>query len=77
MIAEYVNAAMDHAQFETLEDGTVYGEIPGLQGVWSEAATITESREELEEVLKEWIDLRLARDLPIPKVDGISVKALI
>ncbi len=77
MISEYVNAAIDRAEFEILEDGTVYGEIPGLKGVWSEADTFEESRTELAEVLRGWIDLRLARNLPVPAIAGISVKELI
>jgi hypothetical protein len=39
MLTEYIEAAMAHAQYEVIEDGTVYGEIPGLQGVWGNAAT--------------------------------------
>ena len=77
MITEYVMAAMRYAEFEVLEDGTVYGEIPDAPGVWSEGITLEDSREELKEVLREWIDIRLARDLPIPAFDGISVKELI
>ena len=72
MFSAYVNQAMRAAKFETLEDGTVYGEIPGLQGVWSEAETLEESRAELEGVLREWLDLRLSRELPVPAVEELA-----
>ena len=41
---EYVRAAMLRATFKPLEDGTVWGEIPGLQGLWANADTIEEDR---------------------------------
>ena len=75
MFTEYINAAMETATFEVLSDGTVYGEIPGLRGVWSNADTEEESRAELEEVLEEWIALSLSKNLPIPEIAGVSLEA--
>lgn len=77
MMAEYIDMAMRDATFESLEDGTVYGEIPGFRGVWSEGDTISEARQELREVLQEWIELRLPKGRDIPKVDGIDVNQLV
>lgn len=74
MFAEYIDAAMKQARFEEFEEGTIYGEIPGLKGVWSNADTEEESRAELEEVLEEWIALSLSRNIPIPEVAGVSVR---
>ena len=75
MFTEYIEAAMEAATFEELEDGTVYGSVPGLPGVWSNADTEEESRAELEEVLEEWLVLRLSRNLSIPEVAGVSLEA--
>jgi len=33
--------------------------------------TLEDCRDELEEVLEEWIFLRIARGLPLPVIDGI------
>jgi predicted RNase H-like HicB family nuclease len=64
---------MRRAHCEILEDdGTLYGEIPGSEGVWANAATLEECREELEEVLEGWIVLSLSKNLPLPTIDGIS-----
>src|SRR5436190_1153149 len=41
MLTNYIEAAMRHAQYEALDDGTVYGEIPGLPSVWGNAPTQT------------------------------------
>ena len=76
-MTEYIELAMKKAEFETLEDGTFYAEIPGFRGVWAEGETLPEVREELREVLQEWVEFRLPKDLEIPKVGGIDVKHLV
>jgi predicted RNase H-like HicB family nuclease len=74
MLTKYIQAAMRKAKYEILpDDGTFYAEIPGFQGVYANAATLEECREELEEVLEEWILLRVSRNLPLPVVDGIEL----
>jgi predicted RNase H-like HicB family nuclease len=58
MLTNYVRAAMNKAHYEILpDDGTFYGEIPGFDGVWANANTLEECRDELIEVLEEWIML--------------------
>jgi predicted RNase H-like HicB family nuclease len=65
---------MRRARYKILpEDGEYFGEIPGIEGVWASADTLEECRDQLEEVLEEWIALSLRRGLPIPAFDGISI----
>ena len=74
MLTEYINAAMRHARYEILpENGGYYGEIPELPGVWANADTLEACREELREVLEDWIALGLAQGSPIPPIDGIAI----
>jgi predicted RNase H-like HicB family nuclease len=73
MIAGYVRAATNNATFEILEDGSIYGEIPPLRGVWSNAETVERAPAELVEVLEGWIALRLARNLAIPSIAGVEI----
>ncbi len=75
MIGEYVKAAMKEARYEILEDDSFYGEIEDLKGVWANADTLEETREELQEVLEEWIALRLSKNLPIPPVGDATLSA--
>jgi predicted RNase H-like HicB family nuclease len=71
MVSEYVSAALHKARYEILaEDGSYYGEIPGFEGVYSNAVSLEACREELREVLEEWILFRVSRNLPLPIVDG-------
>jgi predicted RNase H-like HicB family nuclease len=66
MLTEYINAALKKAKYEILpDDGSYYGEIPGFQGVWANAATLEDCREELHQVSQEWVVFRLSRNLGI------------
>jgi predicted RNase H-like HicB family nuclease len=74
MLTKYIRGAMRQAHFEILaDDGTFYGEIPGFNGVYANATTLEGCREELEEVLEEWILLRVSRHLALPTVEGITL----
>ncbi len=74
MLTDYIQASMHLAKYEILEDdGTFYGEIPGFNGVYANADTLEKCREELEEVLEEWIFFRVSRNLSLPVVEGIEL----
>ncbi len=60
MLSDYLHAALRRAMYEILpDDGSYYGEIPGLNGVYANADTLEECRKQLAEVLEEWILFRL------------------
>jgi len=74
MLTDYIDAAMHKAQYEILADGEGYfGKIDGLQGVWANADTLEECREELKEVLEEWILVGLKMGHFIPAINGIDL----
>lgn len=74
MLTNYIRAAMHKARYEILaDDSTFYGEIPGFQGVYANADTLERCREELEEVLEEWILFRISKGLPLPVANGIDL----
>ena len=78
MLTRYLQAAMRAGRYEILpDDGTYYGEIPGFEGVWANASTLESCREELEEVLEEWLLFRVSRQLPLPVVEGVELLARI
>ena len=73
LLRDYLSAALHKARYEILpEDSSFYGEIPGFDGVYSNAPTLEECRDELEEVLEEWVFFRISRDLSLPEVDGLA-----
>lgn len=73
MLTNYIHAAMCQARYEKLDDGTFYGEIKLCPGVWSQDTMLERCREILQEVLEEWIVLKLRDGDTLPPIDGIEV----
>jgi len=80
MIIEYLREAMRRAKYKILEDGTYYGWIEELPGVWATAGTLEECREELESVVEDWLisGLKLGHHIiPVGDIDlNTQVKAV-
>ncbi len=74
MLMKYMQAALHQAKYEILsDDGSYYGEIPRCLGVYANAASLEQCREQLEEVLEEWILFRIHKNLPLPVIDGMEL----
>jgi predicted RNase H-like HicB family nuclease len=79
MLSEYLAGALRKARYEILaDDSSFYAEIPGFDGVYANAATLEDCRDELREVLEEWILFRVSRNLALPTVDGreLTIRAI-
>jgi len=75
MLTKYIASAMVKAKYEILqEDNSFYGEIPGFEGVYANAKDLETCRDELEEVLEEWLFFRISRKLPVPSINGLKLK---
>jgi predicted RNase H-like HicB family nuclease len=74
MITKYINGAMKKAQYEKIEDGTYWGNIPGFDGLWGNAETLEQCRTELKETLEDWLLVKLWLNHDnIPVVDRIRL----
>ncbi len=73
MIRRYLDEALRRADYEKLEDGTYAAEVPGLQGVLATGTTLEKCRDELAEVIEEWILVRVAQGLAVPKIGGVEI----
>jgi len=73
MLLEYIQGALEGAEYKKLEDGTWYAEIDGFEGVWANGHTVEECRNELVQVLEEWLILKIRDKDPVPKVKGIDI----
>jgi len=71
MIISFIDKKLKKAQYKLLKDGTYFGDIPGVDGVWANAKTLEECRAELQEVLEEWLVLKIREDDRIP---GLKLK---
>ena len=61
---------MAKAKYKLLENRTYFGEIPGLKGVWASAKNLEACREELSEVLEDWLFLKLRAK---EKISGLNI----
>ena len=73
MLTAYITAAMARARYKLLDDGTYFGEIPGLRGVWANAKQLDACRAELQEVLEDWLVLKLRDGDEIPRIGRIQL----
>jgi predicted RNase H-like HicB family nuclease len=79
MLTEYIEAAMRHIEIEESEDGDEYpdqrfiGTIPQCQGVIGIGATIRECRANTQDVLEDWILVRVKSGHTLPVVDEIDI----
>jgi predicted RNase H-like HicB family nuclease len=73
MLIQYIQGALKHAEYKKLEDGTWFASIPEFEGVWANAATVEDCRSELEEVLGDWLILKIRDRDPLPTVDGLMI----
>jgi len=74
MLSEYIQKALEKAQYKILEDGTWFAEIKGFEGVWANAGGVEECRSELKEVLEEWLVLKIRDRDFIPDIEGVEIK---
>lgn len=71
---KYVHGAMKIAIFELMEDGSYFSEIPGFPGVWASGENLKDSLVTLEEVLGEWLLLKIKdHDQDIPVIENINL----
>ncbi len=74
MLSRYIQAAMRQAKYKILsDDGSYYGEIPEFKGVCANAELLGDCRDELLEVLEQWIFYRLSKNLPLPIVNDLKL----
>jgi len=75
VIREYVEAALERAKYEIIEDDEpYYGEVPGLDGVWATGKTLEECRHNLAEVIDGWLLIKLKKGLPVPPIGKYRIK---
>ena len=77
ILSEYVRAAMGDAVFKRLENSTFFGEVPDCTGVWANEDSIDDCRRVLQEVLEEWIVLKLRDHDALPLFSGIDLNKVV
>jgi predicted RNase H-like HicB family nuclease len=79
MLTQYIESAMSHIAIEHNEEGDQYpeqrfiGTIVPCPGVIGIGATVKECRANTQDVLEEWILVRVKSGYALPVIDGIDV----
>lgn len=74
MICQYLEAALERAHYEIIDDEeSYYGEVTELPGVWASGKSLEECRKNLAEVIEGWVLLRLSRGMDIPPLGEIWI----
>ncbi|MDP3800125.1 MAG: type II toxin-antitoxin system HicB family antitoxin [bacterium] len=71
MLTEFILGKLKLAKYKKIKDGTYFGEISGLKGVWANAKNLKDCKKELQEVLEDWLFLKVRNQ---EKVPGFSFK---
>ena len=66
MLSIFIEKWLKKAEYKILKDGEYFGEIPGLKGVWASAENLEGCREQLREVLEDWLVLKIRDQENIP-----------
>lgn len=67
ILSDYVERALEDAEYDKLEDNTFAGRIPSCKGVVAFAKTLRECESELRSTLEDWVlvGLKLGHELPL------------
>jgi predicted RNase H-like HicB family nuclease len=67
ILSDYVELALEQAEYDKLEDNTFAGRIPPCKGVIAFAETLRECESELRSTLEDWVlvGLKLGHELPV------------
>lgn len=73
MFDRYLHKALSRAEYKILENGEWFVSIPNFDGVWASGSNVEETRNELIEVLEEWLLLKLKDNDLIPFFDSLEI----
>ena len=71
MLSDFIRKKLRLARYKLLRDGSYFGEIPGVRGVWANADSLEQCRDELREVFEDWLLLKVRLRERIP---GFAIK---
>ena len=72
-LSAYIEAALELARYDKLEDGSFVGEIPKLKGVAAFGRSLRECENELRSTLEDWILVGLKLGHRLPVLAGIDL----
>ena len=74
VISKYVIEALHRAKYRLVDGNTYCATVTGLPGVIAAGRTLESCRDQLAEVVEEWLLVRVAHGLPIPRLGTAEVQ---
>jgi predicted RNase H-like HicB family nuclease len=73
MLTEYIRAAMREAHYEMMEDKRFFATISPCEGLWAEGDSLEGAREQLQDVLEDWILIKARHGDTFPVIAGVDI----
>ncbi len=73
ILSEYIEQAMEQAEYDKLEEDSFSGRIPSCKGVIAFGPTLRSCQDELRSVLEDWILVGLKLGHSLPVIAGIDL----
>ena len=73
MITRYVDGVLRRARYRQVDGAVFCATVSGLRGVIATGPSLEACRDDLAEVVEEWVLVRVARGLRVPALDGVTV----
>jgi len=74
MIRSYLDETVRRARYSQLEDGSYCAEVRGLRGVIATGESLEACRTTLQEVVEEWVLVRVSRGLAVPALGRVRIR---
>ena len=74
MITRFLDRALRRAQYRQVDGGTFCATVSGLRGVIATGPSLEACRDQLAEIVEEWVLVRVARGLRVPALDGVTIE---
>jgi predicted RNase H-like HicB family nuclease len=74
MMYRMITQALRRARYRQVDGGLFCATVPGLRGVIATGTSVETCRDQLAEVVEQWVLVRVARGLPVPRLGGVSVE---
>lgn len=74
MITKYIAKALERAAYQPIEHDCYCATVRGLRGVLATGQSVEQCRQNLAEVIEEWLLVRVAQNLRIPTLGGVTIR---
>jgi len=74
MITKYIDEALHRATYEVADGDAFCATVAGLPGVIATGRSLETCRDQLAEVVEEWVLVRVSRGLTVPRLGSVRVQ---